>query len=640
MSATNEPTVVGGPIEDAPARRPKAEPYASPIDLLRPKSDLHAKVLHQLVTRLDVSERKMADFYPRWQVNEKALQGYINHDKWEKQLKHINDQGYAPVPISVTVPYIFACVHTMVTYLLHAFGGRKPIIQLDAYKKSWIENARNMERVLQYNADHTRLLRHLHRWFWDACTYGVGILRTNWNDEFAMRTEFEDVPQMQLFGTTVPRRSVRVRKKRLVYSGNDVCAIDPFMFFPDPRVPMHEVNTRGEFVFWRAFNGYHDVKKKEFAGVYKYVDSVSRTLPRANFEGESVRALRSDGESTPGLFVRDGRLDQPFQEDQGTVEIIPKQWGLGDSEEPEKWLFTILNKQQIVQAEPLEMDHGQHPVAVIEPFTMGPSFGSMGSVDVLKPFQDLQSWMVNSHMKNVRVALNNMWIVDPSAVELGDLKVPGEGKIIRLKMAAFGRDIKSAIQQLPVVDVTGSHMRDLEIIVRMGHMFLGLNDNLMGLQESGGRKTATEVRTAGEAGASRLASLARIISAQGMTDLVMQMVINIQQRMQQGFMLELMGEDQKLQEIGPEMLTGDFHYPVHDGTLPLDRVALMEVWQQVALGIAQDPQLRQVFDLPKIVEYIAELGGARNISAFKLAINVEGGPRAGPMPTAPVPAQQ
>jgi hypothetical protein len=600
-------------------------PKDMPIHRLSPNSELHAKVLNMLRQRIEASEEKMSQFYSRWRTNERALQAYITLPDYSKQIDQMNKEGRPPQVVEIQVPYIFAAVHTMVTYMMHTFGGRKPIFQLATYKREWTDNARAMEIVLQYNADHTRLLRHMYQWFWHSFTYGVGIIRTNWKNERATRTRWVDMPRFSAFGVKFGNKKMPIREDKLIYSGNETACIDPFLFFPDPRVPMHEVNRKGEFVFWRTFTGYHQLKSMEFNGTYMYVDAAKKTLPYSRWSvdsSESARALRAEGEGIAGLQTTDKRLEDFYQVDEGTVTIIPKAWGLGESNRPEKWLFTILNKDQIVRAEPLEADHDMHPVAVLEPYSTGPSFGSICAVDVLKPIQDLMSWLVNSHMENVRTVLNNMFVVDPQAIELQDLKDPGAGKIIRLKMAAYGRDVRTALNQLPVQDVTRGHLADLQLMMTLGHLFLGINENLMGLQDSGGRKTATEVRTAGESGASRMASLARIISAQGMVDLVTQMVVNIQQRTDEEFLLEVLGEMGK--EIGlkitPDKLSGDFHYPIHDGTLPLDRVALMEVWKELAISIAQDPELRQTFSLPRIVEYIAELGGARNIDQFKLQV--------------------
>ena len=642
-SAQSTSGVPAGPADEDPPSNYGEPPDKMPIQRLAPGSALHTDVLHKLRQRLDASEEKMSQFYPRWRTNEMAMQAYINLPKYAEQLRKMNDEGKPPQVVEIQVPYIFAAVHTMVTYMMHTFGGRKPIFQLATYKKEWTNNARAMEMVLQYNADHTRLLRHMYQWFWHGFTYGVGIVRTNWKNERAVRTRWVQVPRFNVFGQDLGGKAMPVREDRLIYSGNDTTCIDPFMFFPDPRVPMHEVNRKGEFVFWRTFLGHHEVKAEEFNGVYMHVDAAKKQMPISRWTtdgSESVRALRADGDSMAGYQQTDQRLEDFYQVDQGTVTLIPKQWGLGNGTRPEKWIFTILNKDQIVQAEPLEADHDMHPVAVIEPYSTGPSFGSLCAVDVLKPIQDLMSWLVNSHMENVRVMLNNMLVADPSAIELQDLKEPGAGKIIRLKMAAYGRDVRSALNQLNVQDVTRSHLADLQLMMTMGHMFLGINENLMGLQADGGRKTATEVRTAGESGASRMASLARIISAQGMVDLVTQMVVNIQQRTDEEFLLELLGEQSQETNvrITQENLAGDFHYPIHDGTLPLDRVALMQVWRELAVSIAQDPELRQTFNLARIVEYVAELGGARNIDEFKMQVMPPGmtpPPGAAPMDLMP-----
>ena len=133
-----------------------------------------------------------------------------------------------------------------------------------------------------------------------------------------------------------------------------------------------------------------------------------------------------------------------------------------DEEYPVKYLFTLVNRGQIVQAEPLDYDHDKHPVSVTEPYSMGYGFGQPGIIDYMAPLQDLMSWLVNSHMDNVKTMLNNMWLVDPSRVEMQDLKQPGAGKLIRLKRAAYGSDVNSAVRQLQVGDVTSGHLRDFE----------------------------------------------------------------------------------------------------------------------------------------------------------------------------------
>lgn len=481
----------------------------------------------------------------------------------------------------------------------------------------------------------------------------MGVIRTAWKKKKAKRTIWRKQKKFGFLNIFLGEENVKVREERTIYSGNEVAAQDPYMFFPDPRVPMQEVNKRGEFVFWRTFEGVHTLKAEQAEGRLKFVDAIKNITPQNEGSIESVRNLLSSGESHPGLRLSNqyNKGSANFRQiDQGTVVIIPAELGLGTSEKPEKWLFTIGNKSQIIQAEPLDLDHDMHPVAITEPYGLGYGFGQPGISDFLGPVQDTLSWFVDSHIANVRTVLNNMIIVDPSMVEMQDLKNPEPGKILRLKSAAMGKDVRSVLQQLQVHDVTAGHIRDFDMFMRMGDSMAMVNDNLRGLQDSGGRKTATEVRTSGEAAASRLASHARLISAQGLVDLTEQMVINIQQNMEDEFYLSLVGMEGIMKpihgldqgadgvNISPEMLTGDFYYPIHDGTLPLDRVAMLDVWKEIFMAIAGDEQLRSQFSVTDIFEYLAELGGAKNLDRFKVQMNVM--PENGQPPPGAVPLPQ
>jgi len=622
-------------VEPTPGlgNEPKSEwpksppPGTKPIDLLRPHSELHQKVIEYLDRRLDLSERKMSDFYARWRVNEMKLQGYITLPDYEKILKEMNNKGKAPQATAMVIPYSFATHQTFVTYLTQVFCGRKPLFQISSYKKENIEAAQRLETLTQYNVDKTRMIKWIYQHTSDALAYGLGVMRSRWVRDVALRTFREALPSGTMVGMASQGAIMPKRKPTVVYAGNLVEAQDPFMFFPDPRVPMTEVNKRGEFVFWRCYEGKHILKRMEGMGILKWVEAANSKLPSSRWitgGEESARSLMASGQANPGQQGNDeGRgVSSYYQVDEGTVTLIPAELGLGAEQYPVKFIFTILNRSQIVRAEPLEADHDMHPVSVTEPLTLGYGFGHCGMTDYMGPIQDIMSWLVNSHIFNVRSALNNMFLIDPLRVEMQDAKNPEPGKLIRLKRAAWGTDVREAMMQLAVADVTGGHLKDSEAFVRMAQYLSGATDNVMGLQEAGGRKTATEVRTSAEAGASRLASMAKLISAQSLVDIAEQMVINQQQYMDTEFVQQVLGEDAMLltqgQKLLPDMVAGDFQFPVSDGTLPIDRAALLDVWKQIFLGIAQSPQLSATFDIIKVFEYTAELGGARNIEDFKI----------------------
>lgn len=599
-------------------------PDERPIDRLKPGSELHARVLDWLLKRLEDSEREMSKFYSRWQVLEKQMQAYISLPEWERRLKELNDQGRPPKMVSIVIPYTFATVSTVVTYHVQVFTGRKPFNTVTTYKEEFVQAARNHEQLIQYNCDHNRYVRHLWQAVQDAQTYGVGVFLNQWAVDKKLRTKIRTTPQVDLFGNPLSPVVERTRELTTIYEGNRTSTLDPFMFFPDPRVPMQEVNRRGEYVLWRSYDGHHILKRDEYDGLLKWVDAAGDVLPENKFGGGSARGIVSQGEAHPGTDVRTCAGKSYKQIDQGTCVIIPKELGLGDDTRPQKWLFTIANKKQIIQADVFDADHDMHPVAVTEPYTVGYGFGQLGLTDYMAPLEAGLGWLFNTHMDNVRRMLNDILVVDPSMVVIKDVKKNmGPGGIIRLKRSAFGQDVRQAIMQLPIVDMTQQHLKDMEVLFRIGRHISAVDENLMGLQDSGGRKTATEVRVGVEAGASRLAAQARLISSQCIVDLVEQMSLNLQQYLSPDFYMEILGADGQKHPINLGNTVGDFNYPTHDGTLPIDRTAMVDLWREILVGAAQDPQLRQSYSIPKIFEYIAELAGAQNIEQFRIQAGSE-----------------
>jgi hypothetical protein len=607
------------PRDQWPRVSPAVE--TKPIDLLAPGSEKHQKVRDYLLARLKTSERKMAQFKDRWRVNEKKVQAYINLKDHEKTLKELNKSGEPAMAVQVAIPYSYAVIQTISTFLLHLFTGRKPLFQIGADKDESVEPARKMEIVLQYQAGHTRLVRQFNTFLNATQIYGMAAFKSQWERDVALRSNRRLIDITDDFGNpTGQQNEITERVPKLVYEGNRVESVDPFMFFPDPRVPLTEVNRRGEYVFCRAYEGRHILKRIEAEGKLKWVDHANRALPRnVGDGGESDRSLVAEGDAHPGLGTTDTDMQQNFmQVDQCSIIIIPRELGLGESDLPEMWLFTILNKDQIVQADRLDDDHGMHNVAVAEPLEMGHGFGNLGMADYLDPVADTISWLVNSRIQNTRKSLNDMFVVDPSMVEMQDMKRPGPGKLIRLKRAAYGQDVRGAVQQLNVLDVTARHIADVEQFVRLGQFLTAVDDNVQGIQDRGSRKTATEVRTALERAASRLAAQGVIISSQAVVDLTEQMSLNTQQRLSNQFYLDIVGAEGIQTRITPGNLVGDFNYPIHDGTLPLDKVALLDVWKEIFTAVLADPGIRQAYDVTKMFEYIAELGGARNIQAMRV----------------------
>jgi hypothetical protein len=600
----------------------QVQPYQRPIDQLKPGQELHNRVLDYLVTRIRDSERAMSAFHGRWRCNEMRNQAWIDLRKYDKVLKQMNDSGKPPLAVDIVVPYSFATLSTISTYLLQVFAAKMPYMQVGTYGTN-VNNAMQMEVLLQYQNDHNRIVKWWWNWFNDMNLYGVGILSNRWLVKTQQRTQRQDRPVFDLQTGNFSQESIREQNEVVTYEGNDVFSVDPFMFYPDPRVPMREAPEKAEYIDLRSFEGKHMLKRQEQQGLLKWVDAAPAiSSEKTTGTLSSARDLLTGGDAHAGANWHGVQEVGPgaYDRDNISIDIVPRELGIGESDRIERWSFSILNKAQIVAAERLLDDHGEHPVIVAEPYGSGYDFGSAGMADYVGPLQDSMSWFLNSHMQNVRSSINNQFVVDPFAVEMKDVNRPGPGRTIRMKRTALNRDVKSAIMQLPVQDITRGHMTDMNTFFEIGQRVSAVSENLLGLQDSGGRKTATEVRTSGAAAASRLAALTRVVSAQGMTSLANQMALNSMQWMTKEFHVRVTGSDgmQYPLQINPDGVAGDYYYPVNDGSLPMDKVALMDIWKEI-IGVAfQDPEIRANYSIPKIFEFVAELGGAKNIKSFKI----------------------
>jgi hypothetical protein len=218
-----------------------------------------------------------------------------------------------------------------------------------------------------------------------------------------------------------------------------------------------------------------------------------------------------------------------------------------------------------------------------------------------------------------------MFVGDPTKLVMKDFKNPEQGLMIRLRPEAYGQNIDTMIKQLTVHDVTATHMQDTKIIAELLQQTLGVNAQLMGMLQGGGRKTATEVRGSTGFSMNRLKTQAEYISAMGFAPLSQILVQSTQQHLDIERMYKLTGDllpqsgEQSIL-VGPEAIAGFWDYVQVDGTMPVDKLALANLWKEIMLGVGQNEQLMSQYDIGSIFAYTAQLSGAKNISRFKIQV--------------------
>ena len=589
--------------------------------------------LHEKIMREFKSRKRMAKSEQRkkrekaWEDSENTFTAYMPETDYDRTRKGKRTAGETEYT-TISIPYSYAMLLTAHTYYTSVFLARDPVFQIKGRHGEAQDAETAMESLLDYQLTAGENMVPLFIWLMDIGKYSHGVIGHYWMKETFTMTKVVEQPRTFL-GVPIPGS---MEKKQIVeemtgYEGNKLYNIRPADFLPDPRVPLIRFQE-GEFcivfdkVGWgkiveRAASGqYYNLKYLKEGGSYSTGDRTG-TGHDSNLPGEDLDYYQSE----------DGKPSSVDLEEFHWT-IIPSELGVGKNTSQEKWVFSIGNEKVVLGAQPLGLCHNRYPFDVIPFETEGYNVFNRSMLEILDPLNKTMEWLFNSHFYNVRAALNNMFLVDPSKVNTRDMEDPGPGKLIRLKPAAYGLDVRTMMTQFPVQDITRANLADSDTVAALAQRVTGVSDNVMGQVNTGGRKTATEVRSSTTFGINRLKTNCEWFSAQGFSPLAMKLTMSTQQLYSAERKYRIVGDQavwgERFMNITPDMLGGFFDFVPVDGTMPVDRFAQVNLWQQLLGQLARVPGALNQYDLGKIFAFVAQLGGLKNISRFKVQVVPDG----------------
>lgn len=596
---------------------------------IRFKSNLHRKIKEAIWERYKLSWNQMEPYRSKWNKDDKRAVAYLKETENDRLRRSLRNDG-KPQFTTIEVPYSYAILMTLQTYWTTVFLGRDPVFQYMSRHGEPQMRVQALEALIAYQTLVGEQLAPYYIWLLDAAKYGLGVVCTYWSNESVVVSNIEERPETYL-GIPVPGRTkkVRVAKKIPGYRGHRVFNVRPQDFLPDPRVPIKDLQ-RGEFCGRIFDSSWNELVKRQQRGELFNLDIVKER--RRNMTDDRDRQdLTSRGD--PLVQIPDPNQPQTDILDMGfhsiiemVIELVPEEWGLGTTKFPEKWVFTLVDQEVICGAQPLGEIHGKFPYAVQQYEMDGYIVNPRSLPEVLSPLNDALSWLINTHFHSVRKVINDQLVVDPSKIVMKDCTDPASGRLIRLRPEAYGTDARLAVHQLQTVDVTQNHLKDSQIIAEMMQRVSGVTDNVMGMVNAGGRKTATEVRTSSTFGVNRLKTHSEYNSALAWTPLSQMFVSGTQQHYdaEQTFKIAgdlLPGSPQQMM-ITPEDIAGFYDFVPVDGTMPVDKFAMANLWREIMAQMAKIPDLMAQYSIGQIFSYTAKLAGAVNIDQFRLDVNV------------------
>jgi hypothetical protein len=602
-------------------------------DKLKFGTPLHKRLVEALRDRLRMSDARFRDRYKTMAENEDLFQAYIPTRDVDR-LRKSNRKAGIPEYTTVEVPYSYSVVMTAHTYYSSVFCSRSPVFQLSGRHGESEQKVQANEVLLAYQLSVGMNMLPLFIWLLDPGKYGFGVIGHYWDTELMrVRKVRKKIPEF--FGQPIEGAAAEEEayvEEVPAYEGNRIYNVRPQDFYPDPRVALVHFQ-RGEFCGRYVETAWNEIYEgsRQDEGQYRYCNyETLRKQRQAKDHGqEAISPSRDEGSGNvttlPGAGPSEG-FNIPVGFIKGHelyLKLIPRDWELGPERKQEIWVFNISTNGVIFGANALGEYHNKFPFDLITDEMDGYTIFPRSTLERCKPLNEVMTWLINTHFYNVRQALNNQFIVDPSMVVMKDVENPEPGKIIRLKPTAYGKDVRMAISQLQTMDMTRGHVADLSMVMDMVQRMVPANDSMMGVQPSGSsRQTATSVRTSTHFGTSRLKTQCEWWSACGWNPLTQKLVQRQQQRYSQEKKFRLVGDVAQFQpefvNVTPDAIAGFYDFEPVDGTLPVDRFAQANLWQMILGQMQKHPEILMTYDIAKIFSWVAYLGGIKNLQQFRL----------------------
>lgn len=560
-----------------------------------------------------------------WSQNEDMMKAYVPESDNDALRKQSRKNDGTPQYVTIEVPYSYAMMLTLHTYLTSIFLSRTPIQQVAGRHGESEQAEQCIEALLDYQITSGGNLPALYIWLLDPLRYGHGVIGQYWDEEQIAISVQQPVAR-QFLGKPIPGTERMETIQQLVrgYAGTRLFNIRPQDFYSDPRVPIWRFQE-GEFCIRFDQISWNKAKEREAVGAYFNLAqaAAASTHPRFRDVGSPRTNLANDATIDQSI-LRDAKGNPSrLNIHEFYWEVIPANLGLGSGQRAEKWVFTIANESVLVGAQPLGMLHNKWPFDVLEYEVGGYELFNRSVLEIAQTLNDTLTWLFNSHFFNVRKTLNDQFFVDPTMIEMRDLEDPNPGRLVRLKPAAFGKPVDQFVKQFPVVDVTRQHVQDSGMVADLLQKLIGSNENLMG-NTQGTRHTATEVRSATSNAVNRIKTVGEWMSATGFAPMTQKMIQMTQQMYDDDRKFKIVGDltqwGERYLRVTPEQIAGFYDFVPVDGTMPIDRYAQANLWQQLLSGMSNMPQVLASYDVPKIFAFVAQLAGLKNINQFRLSV--------------------
>lgn len=533
---------------------------------------------------------------------------------------------------NVTMPVVMPQVKTAVAQQASVFLSGHPMFGVVA-SPQYIDEAVQMETVIEENSIHAGWVREFLLFFHDAFKYNLGAVEVPWDRETTASLE-TDVK----FGN-----GLQGKPKEVIWEGQCVRRWDLYNTIWDSRVIPYDIPKKSEFVGNTVLMGR--VALKDYFNTLP--DAMVENIPAAfnsgigGIEGGSSGGLESyyiPYINPMAMINKNTRASIDWMAWAGVTgagnnskimykniyevttlyaRIIPSDFGMiiPSRNTPQIWKFIIINHQVVVYAERQTNVHNMIPVLFAQADEDGLWYQTKSPAMNLTPIQDVESALMNSVIAARRRAIFDRNLYDPSRVNQAHMDSPNPSVNIPVRPSAYGKPVGEAVFQFPFRDDQSQFaMGMIASLEGVGDRISGFNKAQQG-QFVKGNKTLHEYADVQEHAGNRDQVTSLGFEAQIFTPFKEIIKLNIMQY-QKGASYYSRSKEQDVQIDPVALRNAVLNFKVSDGLVPSDKLINADVMQVAIQQLGSAPQIAAGYEIAPLFSYFMKTQGA-HISDFE-----------------------
>lgn len=380
------------------------------------------------------------------------------------------------------IPYLFSVVETVVPRITDTLFSKKPFLKPLPNDPEDIEGAEAHEVLMEYQFKKSRFEEKVKQWVKQTAIYGTGFVKVYWDRDVEKKIVkekrfFNDpldlIQKANEMGMENISSFKEVEKEIVKYEGVNIEVLDLFDVAIDPYAESIE---KARYAVHETLRPKEYVKERIKNGVYDEVDMD---------DWEDIEKSATTGENDKfSILQRQESVDMANDpnDSEGMIKIL-EYW-------EDNKVITIANGSIVLRNSENPFNHKKIPIVeAVDTRSIKELYG-IGEIEPNRYLQAELNTNRNQRIENVKMAINNSYFYDKSALDEDDFIDAPNAKIpVRNRGQKSLNDI---IFPVPKQPISRSAYTEEKVIKKDMQETSGVTQYVKGLS-SDGATTATEI---------------------------------------------------------------------------------------------------------------------------------------------------